>query len=445
MSPRVPQVSEIEPSPTAPGVTHATSPLSAVEMQAAVDIVKAEYGEALGDVRFEIIRLEEPCKKKLRAGIAVPREARVNACASLASHSPALCRSISCSQPSSPPHPAHPLTAPRVRAPADKGNKNWGVTPGVYTGVVNLDTGSVTTWDYLPDAMPMRGGSSWMATMKLAKEDPRIIEALARRGITDVDKVVMEPWPTGPTAKTFENAPFDYSETDPVWKDELGKYTAYIHMWLREDSDLDNYYAHPIDGLKAVVDIGGMEILSVEDTDDSIPVPMELNNYAKQYLPEENPKVPPKPIEILQPDGATFTVDEGNKLEWMGWDLTIGFNAREGLTLHSIGFTEPGTTERRSICYRASVAEMVVPYGSPNRGLWRKSVFDTGEAGLGKAVNALELGCDCLGNIHYLDVPMVEEDGSVDVKKNAICIHEEDDGILWKHKGSSKCNGRLGP
>ena len=79
---------------------------------------------------------------------------------------------------------------------------------------------------------------------------------------------------------------------------------------------------------------------------------------------------------------------------------------------------------------------MVVPYGSPNRGLWRKSVFDTGEAGLGKAVNSLELGCDCLGNIHYLDVPLVEEDGSVDVKKNAICIHEEDDGIMWKHKGS---------
>ena len=68
-----PQVSAIEPSPTAPGVTPATSPLSAVEMQAAVEAVKAEYGEALGDVRFEIIRLEEPCKKKLRAGIAVPR------------------------------------------------------------------------------------------------------------------------------------------------------------------------------------------------------------------------------------------------------------------------------------------------------------------------------------------------------------------------------------
>eukprot|EP01043_Picozoa_sp_COSAG02_P103348 COSAG02_NODE_39356_length_418_cov_0.780564_1_plen_34_part_10 len=30
--------------------------------------------------------------------------------------------------------------------------------------------------------------------------------------------------------RTFENAPFDYSETDPVWKDEMGKYTAYVHM-----------------------------------------------------------------------------------------------------------------------------------------------------------------------------------------------------------------------
>ena len=94
--------------------------------------------------------------------------------------------------------------------------KNFGVLPGVYHGVVDCDSAAVVSWEFLPEAMPMRGGSSWMAAMQLCKEDPRIIKALARRGLTDMDKVVMEPWPTGPTAKTFENAPFDYTETDPV-------------------------------------------------------------------------------------------------------------------------------------------------------------------------------------------------------------------------------------
>ena len=147
-------------------------------------------------------------------------------------------------------------------------------------------------------------------------------------------------------------------------------------------------------------------------------------------------QVAPKPIEITQPQGPSFTIDAGNKLTWQGWDLTVGFNAREGLTLHDLAFTEPGTPSgaRRPICYRASVAEMVVPYGSPSRGLWRKSVFDTGEAGLGKCVNALQLGCDCLGPIHYLDVALPNEKGGVDMKPNAICIHEEDDGVLWKHQ-----------
>lgn len=236
---RAAKMAEIPVEPVAPSVTHPTSPLTALECQTAVEVVKAKYGDVIGDVRFEMAMLEEPCKKALRAGVVPPRLARIH---------------------------AYP------------GQKNFGILPGVYHGVVNVETEEVVAWQFLPEAMPMRGGSNWMAAMKLCKEDPRIVEALSRRGIDDMDRVVMEPWPTGPTAKTFENAPFDYSETDAVWKDELGKYTAYVHMWVRLDGDLDNYYAHPIDGLKAVIDVGNMDILAVEDTDDSIPIPMEMNN-----------------------------------------------------------------------------------------------------------------------------------------------------------------------
>jgi primary-amine oxidase len=181
----------------------------------------------------------------------------------------------------------------------------------------------------------MRQPGNWMASMSMLAKNPELVAALARRQITDLKKVHMEPWPTGPTGKTFRDAPYDYAELEPASVRELGKFSAYVHMWYRHD-ELDNCYAHPIDGLKVVVDCGSLEVLEVEDQDDTIPIPMEENNYVHQRLPAENPKHAPRPIQITQPEGATFAVDGGNKLSWMGWDMVVGFNAREGLTLHQV-------------------------------------------------------------------------------------------------------------
>ena len=60
-------------------------------------------------------------------------------------------------------------------------------------------------------------------------------------------------------------------------------------------------------------------------------------------------------------------------------------------------------------------------------------MFDIGEYGVGRLVNSLELGCDCLGAIQYLDATLNGRDGEVETIKNAICIHEEDMGVAWKH------------
>ena len=76
---------------------------------------------------------------------------------------------------------------------------------------------------------------------------------------------------------------------------------------------------------------------------------------------------------------------------------------------------------------------MIVPYADPTANHFWKCAFDAGEYGLGKLANALELGCDCLGHIHYFDVPVADDYGKPAVMKNAICLHEEDYGILWKH------------
>jgi hypothetical protein len=47
--------------------------------------------------------------------------------------------------------------------------------------------------------------------------------------------------------------------------------------------------------------------------------------------------------------------------------------------------------------------------------------------------NSLALGCDCKGSIHYLDAHFPSRAGGLRTIKNAICIHEEDAGILFKH------------
>jgi primary-amine oxidase len=99
--------------------------------------------------------------------------------------------------------------------------------------------------------------------------------------------------------------------------------------------------------------------------------------------------------------------------------------------LHDVAYEDDG--ERRQLCHRASIAELVIPYGDPNPTVHFKNVFDTGEYGMGPLTNSLSLGCDCLGEIRYLDGVTNRLDGSPVVIPNAICIHEEDDNLLWKH------------
>ncbi|MET1059724.1 MAG: tyramine oxidase, partial [Nocardioides sp.] len=68
---------------------------------------------------------------------------------------------------------------------------------------------------------------------------------------------------------------------------------------------------------------------------------------------------------------------------------------------------------------------------SPVR-FWQ-NYFDAGEYSLGKEANSLTLGCDCLGEIHYFDAAIADDDGNPRVIENAVCMHEEDYGVLWKH------------
>ena len=64
-----------------------------------------------------------------------------------------------------------------------------------------------------------------------------------------------------------------------------------------------------------------------------------------------------KPIEISQPEGASFTITEGNRIQWLGWDLRALIDPTHALELRQVSL------HGRPLLYRMSLADMVVPYG----------------------------------------------------------------------------------
>jgi primary-amine oxidase len=245
---------------------------------------------------------------------------------------------------------------------------------------------------------------------EVVRADPGWRAAMARRGLTDVSKIRACPL----TAGSFGVAGED------------GRRMVRV-LAFRQEREHDYVWAHPVDGIAAYVDLIERKVFEIVD-EFELPVPDESGDY-------DDPAVRGplreglRPIEITQPEGPSFTLD-GHLLRWQGWSMRIGFDAREGLVLHQVSLDDGGRT--RPVIYRASMPEMVVPYGDPRFRYWQ-TYFDTGEYLLGKWANALERGCDCLGEIAYLDATVTDDFGAPQVIRNAICVHEEDVGILWKH------------
>ena len=279
----------------------------------------------------------------------------------------------------------------------------------VSEGVIST-IGDVKSWKIIPGAKsPVLGLESEVA-ITVAREDSGVIKALAKRGITDVSTVHMETWPIGAQI--------------PKHLDD-GRRLIWTPMWHQPTPDA-NFYAHPINGLHAIVDIDAQVVVAIED-DDNIPIPQTPGPYRES---QTGGSIKLKELMIHQPDGASFDL-AGWKINWERWNFRIGFDQREGLVIHDVRFKDE--VSERTIAHRLSIAELVIPYGDPSQGAYRKNAFDTGEFGLGNFTNSLTLGCDCLGEIVYLDASVTEGDGTVRTIKNAICMHEEDFGILWKH------------
>lgn len=347
---------------------HPLDPLSIEEIRTAVQIVRTEKGVG-STYRFPCVTLKEPSKASILAyteNTPVEREAFLvlldNA------------------------------------------------TGTTYEAVVSLTRQAIASWTPMPNVQPNIMADELAECEAAVKASPEFREILAKRGITDLDLVVVDPWGIGN---------FGFADED-------GHRLSRCICYLRATQD-GNFYSRPIDGIIPVVDLNAMKVLRIEDLG-VVPVPPDPGEYAARFQPSLRNDV--QPLSITQPNGPSFTVD-GYNVTWQRWQFRVGFTPREGLVLYTIGYEDGGRV--RPILYRASMAEMVVPYGDPRTQHYRKNAFDVGEHGVGLLANSLKLGCDCLGEIFYFDTVLTDSRGEPYVLENAVCMHEEDYGILWKH------------
>jgi primary-amine oxidase len=356
---------------TAPYAEHPLDPLSSAELEETVEILARENHLAEG-IRIASINLIEPAKsfvEKHKPGGEFERKALA-------------------------------VLLDRVKRTS-------------YEAVVDLASKSVSSVTPLPNGVqPSVMLDEFAECEQAVRRSPLFQEALRKRGVTDPDLVMVEPWSAGTYGTEMS--------------EDKGVRRLRALCFLRSEPR-DNGYARPMDSMVMVVDLYQMEVIRIEEYP-MAPLPPEPANWAREYIP--NMRQDLKPVDIVQPEGPSFTV-EGNQVEWQKWKFRVGFTSREGLVLHTISYNDDGV--ERPILYRASISEMVVPYGDPREQYYRKNAFDIGEYGLGMLANSLALGCDCLGVIHYFDFPLVDSHGTVTPLKNAVCLHEEDFGILWKH------------
>jgi primary-amine oxidase len=288
-------------------------------------------------------------------------------------------------------------------------------TNQTYEAVVDLVADRVDSWIHRPGVCPNFTIDEYHDVDEALHKHPEVLARLEARGIADPSLVLFDVWTYGKAMMPEQ------------WRDRR---LGWCDLWMRETPEA-NPYAHPVSGLKIIVDMNTLEVLEIEDHHDyGLP---EVDGEYDPRLRGTQQRTDLKPLEISQPEGVSFNVD-GNELRWQNWSMRLGFNFREGPVIYQVAFDDQGT--KRDIAYRMSFAEMVVPYRDPGFDHYRRTAFDIGEWGLGYMTTSLELGCDCLGEIVYVDAVVPDTHGEPVVIERAVCLHEEDNAVLWKHVDS---------
>src|SRR5262249_23727224 len=119
-----------------------------------------------------------------------------------------------------------------------------------WEAVANLDTRKLDRLQQMPGAQPMVTGDDSQRADQIVRADPRWQRAIAARGVRDMNNVVTIAWTAGYFALPGT---------------EQGRVVRAVPYYY--DGNARNFYAHPIEGVVAHVNLTTGKILDLLDTD----------------------------------------------------------------------------------------------------------------------------------------------------------------------------------
>jgi primary-amine oxidase len=275
--------------------------------------------------------------------------------------------------------------------------------------VVDLGSRAIARWDLIEGVQPSVVIEEYVIVPEIIKADARWQEAMRLRGITNLDDVKIDAWAPGHLGDRAD-----------------GSRIVRAIFFYKETAD-SNWYSRPIEGVVAMINLTTRTVMEVMDTG-VVPVSKDRGAFDAKSLGRL--RTPPLPLRIVQPKGASFDL-RGHEVAWQKWRFHFGLDPREGLVLNQVRYVDAG--RERSVLYRASLSEMVVPYGDPE-GNWNwRSAFDVGEYGIGRLASPIVKGLDAPENATFFDFAVANDAGGVQSLKNAVALYEKDAGLLWKH------------
>lgn len=282
---------------------------------------------------------------------------------------------------------------------------------GFRTAVVDITGGAVESAG--PAAgQPMVLFEEFTGAMNAALAHPEMIAGLARRGLAPGDVFCLPL-----TAGNYLTPEYEGTR--------LMKVPCYVNPTG------SNYYARPVEGVFAVVDLLRNEAIRVVD-EGVVPLPEDDWGYTPDEVAARGlPRPASSPVHLTQPGGPGYSL-MGSQVEWDIWRFRLRVDKRPGIVLSNIDVSEGGRW--RPVLYQAHLSEVFVPYMDPSPGWYFRTYMDSGEYGFGLFLSPLTAGVDCPGHATFLPALVNDDFGGPLEIPDAICVFERYVGDpAWRH------------
>ncbi len=271
-----------------------------------------------------------------------------------------------------------------------------------YRAEVDLIAGRLVSWQAAGGQGMVTEAEMDLASA-IAMKDARVLKALERRGLTDLELVrcvSLLAWTSG---RAGEEKQRNFKTTCTAKKSGSSLYV-------------------PVEGIVATVDLRSRKVIEFVDTG---VVALEADPWGHEQEEIEarfgKRGAEAHPTTMTQAGGPGYVLGGGH-LQWDIWRLNISSDDRPGVMLNSIEVRD-GDTWRRLI-YEMYLSEVFVPYSDPSEGWYWRTYMDTGEYGFGASMTTLSPGIDCPPHAAFMDAIGVGPDGAPVVRKGAICVFE---------------------